>query len=83
MRATIADCVCLIDHDEFKRERPRTYVVENRLTLCDVDPRLWPPEKDYADYEGHGTQVASIAAGHRFGVASNAHLVLVKIAQTH
>ena len=63
--------------------RTRTYVVKNSITLQDVDQKLWPPENDHTDYDGHGTMVASVAAGQRYGVASNAHLVLVKVAQTH
>lgn len=42
----------------------------------------WPREDDEHDYDGHGTAVASVAAGKTCGVASNADLVLVKMCQT-
>lgn len=35
--------------------------------------------QDNTDYTGHGTKVASIAAGKNLGVASKANLVVVKI----
>lgn len=45
------------------------------LGTTPIDDRT--PE-DIRTYSGHGTHIASIAAGHTHGVASNANLVLVK-----
>lgn len=39
---------------------------------------LWAPE-DITDYDGHGNLVASVAAGEKHGVASNANLFLIKV----
>jgi subtilisin family serine protease len=37
------------------------------------------PNGFYADYDGHGTHVASIAAGKTFGWAKNAHIFSIKL----
>ena len=57
-------------------------VVPNEFTLRPIPhtgglPHLWAPE-DITDYHGHGTLVASVAAGTTHGVASKANLVIVK-----
>lgn len=50
----------------------------NALTLRLVpDQSLWADENIF-DWNGHGTAVASVAAGKTHGVASNANLVIVK-----
>jgi subtilisin family serine protease len=68
------------DFDASERE-VRDYTVPNSLTLGGIRPSLpesfWGPE-DMSDISGHGTQVASIAAGYTHGVASLANLVVVK-----
>ena len=46
-----------------------------------VDISLYPAENDITDHDGHGTMVASIAAGLSYGVASKANLVPVKFRQ--
>jgi subtilisin family serine protease len=72
-----------VEHEEFGGDRSiETKVVPNWLTLEDVpNPSHWWPEDDIADYTGHGTLAASIAAGRTHGVASRANLVLVKFKQ--
>jgi subtilisin family serine protease len=53
-------------------------VVPNALTLrLEPDQSLWADENIF-DWNGHGTAVASVAAGKTHGVASNANLVIVK-----
>jgi subtilisin family serine protease len=71
-------------HEEMLGDRIRaTITLSNRLTLSDIPDRtLWPCENDPTDYCGHGTLVASIAAGQLYGVASNANIVVVKMRQT-
>ena len=57
------------------------YVVPNARTQDDspffVRGDIPAPE-DLTDYHGHGTQVASVAAGVSQGVASQANLVIIK-----
>jgi hypothetical protein len=59
----------------------RDFVVPNDFTLAPIqppiDPSIWAPE-DMTDVDGHGTAVASVAAGNSNGVASSANLVVVK-----
>ncbi|KAK4450400.1 hypothetical protein QBC34DRAFT_424560 [Podospora aff. communis PSN243] len=63
-----------------------SYFLPNEYTLPDTDPALWFPADIRDDgcldtpegYLGHGTQVASLAAGTVFGVASRAELYLIK-----
>jgi len=62
------------------------FVVPNKLTLPDVDPSQWLPENMmdyYSPYNrvpGHGTKVAGLAVGKYFGVARNADVFLIKVA---
>lgn len=69
------------DHPDFdKSEREvREFVVPNRYTLdpWELARDIQAPE-DMTDINGHGTLVASIAAGYTHGVASLANLVIVK-----
>jgi subtilisin family serine protease len=72
------------DHSDFQppldapNRQVREHVVPNEYTLArEEDRSKWGPES-LEDWTGHGTAVASVAAGLRHGVASNADLVLVK-----
>jgi hypothetical protein len=69
-------------HQEFDASdrEVRDFVVPNRHTLAGLDLRddQKGPE-DMTDINGHGTMVASIAAGYISGVASKANLVVVKM----
>ena len=59
-------------------------MVPNAFTLPDVHPDRWAPEDISdtgfldTDTPGHGTQVASIAAGTKYGIAPKADLYLIK-----
>lgn len=72
-----------LEHTEFdtSEREVRFHVVSNDFTLGSIRPvleeRRWGPE-DITDINGHGTLVASIAAGSSYGVASRANLVMVK-----
>ena len=72
-----------IHHEELARTSDRdvqNYVVPNMYTLANEPNRaLWPPEDDISDINGHGTMVASIAGGLKYGVASKANLFLIKV----
>lgn len=69
-------------HQEFdaSEREVRDFVVPNRHTLAlgSLSDDQKGPE-DMADINGHGTMVASIAAGYVSGVASKANLVVVKM----
>ncbi|KUI63811.1 Subtilisin-like protease 2 [Cytospora mali] len=56
---------------------PDTYVVPNRLSLLNIPENIQAPE-DLTDYSDHGTGMAAAAAGTRYGIASMAHLYLIK-----
>lgn len=62
------------------------FVVPNKLTLPDTDPSQWLPENimdyhyPYDPVPGHGTMIAGLAVGKTFGVAKNADLFLIKVA---
>ncbi|KAI4626211.1 uncharacterized protein J4E87_004711 [Alternaria ethzedia] len=69
-------------HQEFdaSEREVRDFTVANRYTFAGID--LTDDQKgpeDMTDVTGHGTQVASIAAGYVSGVASKANLVVVKM----
>ncbi|KAI4943491.1 hypothetical protein J4E91_009401 [Alternaria rosae] len=67
------------DFDSSERE-VRDFFVPNRHTLAGIplrDDQKGP--EDMTDITGHGTMVASIAAGYVSGVASKANLVVVKL----
>lgn len=59
------------------------HIVEKKYALLDVEPNLCPPEGFVADFNGHGTSVASVAAGKHCGVAPNANLVFVQSVQAY
>jgi subtilisin family serine protease len=69
-------------HQEFdaSEREVRDFVVPNRHTLAGIplsDDQKGP--EDMTDINGHGTMVASVAAGYVSGVASKANLVVVKM----
>ena len=69
-------------HQEFDASdrEVRDFTVANRYTFAGIG--LTPDQQgteDMTDVTGHGTQVASIAAGYVSGVASKANLVVVKM----
>jgi hypothetical protein len=82
VRQSIFDAGFDLNHEDFGGERKvKSHVIPNDLTLKEItNHNLWALE-DIRDWNGHGTMVASIAAGARRGVASNANLVLVKLKQ--
>ena len=60
------------------------YVIDSgvRSTHVEFDNRvsdLWSGYDDFDDYTGHGTHVASIVGGKRFGVAKNCNIINVKV----
>ncbi|KAI4656032.1 hypothetical protein J4E93_000748 [Alternaria ventricosa] len=69
-------------HQEFdaSEREVRDFTVANRYTFAGIGltPDQQGPE-DMTDVTGHGTMVASIAAGYVSGVASKANLVVVKM----
>ena len=67
-----------VDFDATERE-VRDVTTPNRYTLDPLNiPSADQAPQDNTDYTGHGTAVASIAAGKLRGVASKANLVVVK-----
>jgi hypothetical protein len=70
-----------VEFDDKADREVREIIVPNRYTLGPIqppiDPNIWAPE-DETDYDGHGTMVASVAAGNSNGMASLANLVVVK-----
>lgn len=71
-----------LDHDELKPTDDRKvgkYFVPRSITLPNMPEGNMAPDdiKCYTRF-GHGTHVASIAGGLKYGVASKANLVLVK-----
>ena len=75
-----------LQHQEFAPgghdRRVDSVYVSNAFTLLPQEPNrnIWAPE-GMEDYSGHGTAVASVAAGITHGVASGADLVMVKFKQ--
>ncbi|KAF1980799.1 hypothetical protein K402DRAFT_265780 [Aulographum hederae CBS 113979] len=67
-------------HEDFalNGRKVDSYVVPNTETLPGIPEDLQAPE-DMTDYKNHGTGVASVAGGLRYGVASKANLCLIKI----
>ncbi|KAI9694752.1 MAG: hypothetical protein M1822_000368 [Bathelium mastoideum] len=77
------------DHDEFWLRGPETtgWCVPNSHTGATVPDTGPDALKDWADWNsdiqeftGHGTAMASLAVGKNLGVASEANLVIVKVA---
>jgi subtilisin family serine protease len=70
-----------VEFDDKADREVREIIVPNPYTLGPIqppiDPNIWAPE-DETDYDGHGTMVASVAAGNSNGMASLANLVVVK-----
>ena len=78
-----------VNHEEFQGRDAYTggFCVQNSYTGADKDDTgedklkdwsNWDPE--YSVYTGHGTQVASVAAGKNIGVVSKADLKMLKMA---
>lgn len=56
---------------------PEWYVVPNELTLPNVPEKLQAP-RDMFDWGAHGTDMACLAGGHTFSLASKSNLYLIK-----
>jgi hypothetical protein len=71
-------------HNEFRSDCGRrlvTYVVPTEITLANFPKSQWPAPNEFKDYSGHGTHVASVAIGKKYGFAPNANFALVKMEQ--
>lgn len=74
----IVDSGIQVDHPEFKDSNGNSRVQQiDWFAESGVAGTM--PQGHYTDYDGHGTHVASTAAGKLFGWAKNSHIYSIKI----
>ncbi len=71
----VLDTGILVTHEEFEPERAS-------WGYTAIDAAYWDRNLEFGphyDYNGHGTHVAGIAAGNKYGVAKTAKVIAVKV----
>lgn len=75
----VVDDGVLTTHEQFDNNRAEWIPTEHQPRL--ENPQVDPDWRRVLGPKGHGTAVAGVAAGVRWGVAKNAHIIAVKLYQ--